>query len=565
MQGAPSHTALEHGAGERSQHEPSPVSWPAIPIGPLPRGWTSLGRAFIQCARANGKREAMTDTRDSSLSYNETLVRSLALGRVLAREVGPSPYVGVLLPPSVPAAVANLALTLRGKIPVNLNYTTGQEVLDASVQQCGITHVVTSRLALGKLGLEPKASLVYLEDVPKKVTPNDKAFAWSVANVVPAPLLGLFLPGLRGSHLDQTATVIFTSGSTGEPKGVMLSHGNVLWNIHQINSHLSLGRDETILGILPFFHSFGFTVTIWTVLCLGKKVVYHFNPLDARIVGNLCEKHGATLMTASPTFMRGYAKKCDREQFKSMRLPVLGAEKLKPELGDEIREKLGIEPLEGYGCTETGPGVAADVPEEKKTPDGRTVWGNRPGTVGIVFPGTLIKTVDPETGADLPRGAEGLVYVKGPQVMKGYLNKPEITARVLRDGWYNTGDLGHQDADGFLTITGRLSRFSKIAGEMVPHERVESAILGVAASEHPQVAVTSVSDAKRGERLVVLYDDLGMTPEEAFRRLATGSMPRLWLPSIDDFLKVDHIPTLATGKVDLREVRRLAAEHAEAR
>ena len=272
-------------------------------------------------------------------------------------------------------------------------------------------------------------------------------------------------------------------------------------------------------------------------------------------MGNLCQKHGVTLLAASPTFMRAYVKKCDAEQFATVRLPILGAEKLKPELGDEIRQKLGIEPLEAYGCTETGPGVAANNPEDITLPDGRMIHANRPGTVGRLFPGTMVKTIDPDTGAELPPGAEGIVLVKGPQIMKGYLGKPEVTARVLKNGWYNTGDLGHLDADGFLTITGRLSRFSKIGGEMVPHERVESAILGAATSEHPHVAVTSLSDPKRGERLVVLYDDLGLPVAEVHKLPARLRQPSPALDSRrDDFVQVDHIPLLGTGKVDLREV-----------
>lgn len=531
---------------------------PDTAMTPLPRSWRSLPRAFLNRARAEWNRVAITDTTDATLTFGEALLRALALGRVLNRSVGTGEYVGVLMPPTTPAAVANLALSLFGKIAVNLNYTTGQEVLDSSIEQCGITHVVTSRRVMSKMPVQPKAELVYLEDVPKRVTKADKVFAGAVGKVVPEALLGLFLPGLRGERPDRTATVIFTSGSTGEPKGVLLTHGNILSNVHQIQQHIELGPEEVVLGILPFFHSFGYTVTLWTVLCLGKKAVYHFNPLDARIVGNLCQKHGVTLLAASPTFMRAYVKKCDREQFATVRLPILGAEKLKPELGAEIREKLGIEPLEAYGCTETGPGVAANVPQTKRTPDGQAVHANRPGTVGMLFPGTMVKTIDPDTGAELPRGAEGLVLVKGPQIMKGYLNKPEVTARVLKDGWYNTGDLGHLDSDGFLTITGRLSRFSKIGGEMVPHERVESAILGVAASEHPHVAVTSVSDPKRGERLVVLYDDLGVGPDEVHKRLLAGSLPRLWLPGVDDFIRVEEIPLLGTGKVDLRAVRSIA-------
>lgn len=532
---------------------------PDTPLPPLPAGWRSLGRAFVQAARAHRDQPAIADSLGAELTYGETLLRALALGRVLSRTVGPNPYVGILLPPSAPAAIANIALTLIGKVPVNLNYTVGQDVLNDCAKQCKLTHTITSKRAADKLGLNPPGEPIYLEEIPRKVTKADKAFAFAAARVVPLPLLGAMLPGLRGERSGRTATVIFTSGSTGEPKGVVLSHGNVLSNVHQVQSQINL-NDEIVLGVLPFFHSFGFTITIWTALLLGFRAIYHISPLDARIVASLTERYGATMVAASPTFMRGFARKAEPGQFKTVRLPVLGAEKLKPEIATELRERLGIEPLEGYGCTETGPVVAVNVPENKRTPNGRIVPGNRPGTVGMPVPGTIIRTIDPDTGDVLPRGAEGIVCVKGPQIMQGYLDRPEITAQVLRDGWYVTGDLGHLDADGFLSITGRLSRFSKIGGEMVPHERVESAILEVAQDEHPHVAVTALPDLKRGERLIVLHTELGLPPTEIFKKLTASSLPKLWLPSADDFVRVDSIPVLATGKVDLRQVRRIAEE-----
>jgi acyl-[acyl-carrier-protein]-phospholipid O-acyltransferase/long-chain-fatty-acid--[acyl-carrier-protein] ligase len=243
-----------------------------------------------------------------------------------------------------------------------------------------------------------------------------------------------------------------------------------------------------------------------------------------------------------------------------MRLPILGAEKLKPELARQIQEALGIVPLEGYGCTETGPVVAVNVPQDVRRPNGTTLHANRPGTVGLPLPGTEVKTVDPDSGADLPRGSEGLIHVRGPQVMPGYLNHPEETAKVLKDGWYNTGDLGAVDEDGFLRITDRLSRFSKIGGEMVPHQGVEAEILELTGKDESHVAVTSLPDPKRGERLVVLYTDLGEEPESVCRRLGGTSLPKLWLPGADAFLQVESLPVLGTGKLDLRRMREIARE-----
>jgi acyl-[acyl-carrier-protein]-phospholipid O-acyltransferase/long-chain-fatty-acid--[acyl-carrier-protein] ligase len=360
--------------------------------------------------------------------------------------------------------------------------------------------------------------------------------------------------------LDRPATVIFTSGSTGDPKGVVLSHANVLSNVHQIDAQLNLLPDEVLVGILPFFHSFGYTIAIWTALLLGKRVIYHFSPLDSRVIDDLIEKNSATLIAASPTFMRTYVERAKPGQLDSLVHTILGSERLKPELAEVLAAKLSREPLEGYGCTELSPVVSVNVHGNITTPDGRTVPGNRHGTTGRPLPGTAIKTTDPETGAGLPRGTEGLVWVKGPQVMMGYLNRPEATAKVLKDGWYCTGDIGFQDVDGFLKLTGRQSRFAKIGGEMVPLEAVEAAIQEATGAGENAVAVTTVPDMKRGERLAVLYTDLSMTPDQVCHKLGAGPMAKLWIPSPRDFAKVDEIPCLAVGKRDLRRLKELAAE-----
>jgi acyl-[acyl-carrier-protein]-phospholipid O-acyltransferase / long-chain-fatty-acid--[acyl-carrier-protein] ligase len=528
------------------------------PLSPMPAEWRSLSHAFVKQARIHTSRVAMRDSTGAKLTYGETFLRAAVLSRVLKRELGSEEYVGLILPPMVPSAVANLALNLLGKIPVNLNFTTNQAMVDSAVEQCGIRQVITSARVLEKCQIQPKAQQILLEDVPARVKLSDKLWGAAVSRLVPESALGKFLPGLASRGLDDLATVIFTSGSTGEPKGVMLSHRNILSNVHQIEEQIHLHDNEVILGILPFFHSFGFTVGLWTPLALGKSVVYHFNPLDARTIGKLCEDHNVTLIAGTPSFTRFYLKNCGPEQFRTLTHLLLGAEKLKPETYRDINQTLGIEPMEGYGTTELSPVVAVNIPAEMNLGEGRTIYGNRPGTVGIPVPGTSVKTVSPDTGEDLPKGAEGLICVKGPQVMVGYLNKPEATAKVLRDGWYSTGDLGYVDPDGFLKITDRLSRFSKVAGEMVPHVGVESAIMEATGVDEHHVAVTSIPDPKHGERLCVLYTDLGVTPDEVHRRLMAAGVPRLWIPSVRDFIRIEQIPITGTGKIDLRTLRELA-------
>jgi acyl-[acyl-carrier-protein]-phospholipid O-acyltransferase/long-chain-fatty-acid--[acyl-carrier-protein] ligase len=534
---------------------------PDRPLGPLPSSWRSVQRVFVQEARELWSKPTMCDSTGVSLTYGETLTRALALGRVLARLLGPTPRVGIMVPPTVPGAVANIAVSLWGKVPINLNYTASQATVDASIDQAGITHVITSAKVLDRFKIRPKGTLILLEEVRGQVRLVDKIVAAAAARVVPQFALGAFVPGLRGDRLDDVATIVFTSGSTGEPKGVVLSQRNILSNVCQVEEHVHLLPDEVLLGILPFFHSFGFTITIWTALCLGKKVVYHVNPTDARLIGKLCEQHQVTLLTSTPSFTRFYLKSCEPSQFRWLTHLILGAEKLKPELAADIQRILGIEPMEGYGCTELSPVVAVNVPREIELNDGRKVHGNRLGTVGRPVPGTAIKTVDPDTGADLPAGAVGVIAVKGPQVMVGYLGRPDLTAAVIKDGWYITGDLGFVDADGFLKITDRISRFSKIAGEMIPHLGVESAIMEATGVDEHHVAVTGVPDPKHGERLCVIYTDLGMAPAALHHRLAAGPMPKVWLPSVRDFIHVDELPITATGKLDLRRLKEIAVAH----
>jgi acyl-[acyl-carrier-protein]-phospholipid O-acyltransferase/long-chain-fatty-acid--[acyl-carrier-protein] ligase len=512
----------------------------------------------VQEARKHWYENAVSDGTGARLPYGQTLVRSAVLGRFLARTVGEDSYVGILLPPMVPSAVVNLALVLQGKIPVNLNYTAGQGMIDSAISQCGIRHVITSAKVLDRFRVRPQSTLLLLEDLAKQIPWSDKLAGALLSQMVRYHILDGGFPGLTRLNLDSVATVIFTSGSTGDPKGVVLSHRNILSNVRQVEEQVHLAPDEVVLGILPFFHSFGFTVTIWTALALGKKVVYHHSPLDSRTIGKLCEEHKVTLIAGTPSFTRFYIKSCLAEQFKTVTHLILGAEKLKPELYRDLARWLNIEPMEGYGTTELSPVVAVNVPVPMVLPDGREVHGNRPGTVGLPLPGTSIKTVDPETGEDLPPGVCGVIAVKGPQVMVGYLNRPEATAKVIKDGWYITGDLGYVDPDGFLKITDRMSRFSKIAGEMVPHLGVESAIMEVTGVDEHHVAVTGLPDSKHGERICVLHTDLGMSPDDVYKALLAKGIPRLWIPSVCDFIPVDEIPITGTGKVDLRRLRELA-------
>jgi acyl-[acyl-carrier-protein]-phospholipid O-acyltransferase/long-chain-fatty-acid--[acyl-carrier-protein] ligase len=330
------------------------------------------------------------------------------------------------------------------------------------------------------------------------------------------------------------------------------------------------GPGDAILGILPFFHSFGYTVTLWTALLSGARAVYHANPLEAKVIGELCAKYRVTITIATPTFYQAYLRRCTPEQFAHVRLAMSGAQRLGQGLADAWRARFGSVLMEGYGCTELSPVVSANLPSPEGTPPRHCLF--EPGTIGRPVPGVAVRVVDPESRVPRNEGEEGLIEAKGPNVMQGYLGEPERTAEVLRDGWYSTGDIGVLDRRGFLRITDRLSRFSKIGGEMVPHGRIEEALQEIAfrkagltadeelepSEEVPEVAVAAVEHETRGEELVVLYTSLPFPATELAEALAETDLPRLFQPKAANYFSVPEIPKLGTGKVDLRGLKQLA-------
>jgi acyl-[acyl-carrier-protein]-phospholipid O-acyltransferase/long-chain-fatty-acid--[acyl-carrier-protein] ligase len=517
-----------------------------------------------QCKARKWSRK-IVDSTGTALSGGALLARMLALRSLFLREVLGSDerFVGVLLPPSAPGVVVNGMLPLAGRIPVNLNYTATQEIINHCIRQAGIRHIITSRRFCEKFSFQLEAELVYLEDLPEKITRVDKAKAALQAYATPSFWLERLL-GLLTLKGDDILTVIFTSGSTGQPKGVMLTYDNIGHNVHAIEACVQLTSRDVLLGVLPLFHSFGFAVTLWTVLGLDVGGCYHFSPLDAKIVGKLCRATQATILLCTPTFLRGYVRRCPPEDFKSLEVVVVGAEKMPAELFEQFEKTFGVRPAEGYGTTELSPLVSVNIPAN------RAVGGSRDGlcegSVGRPVPQVEAKIVDPESGQPLPSGTAGMLLIRGPNVMKGYLGQPELTAKVLHDGWYTTGDIAYLDAGGFIHITGRLSRFSKIGGEMVPHGKIEEELLRLVASSEQGVplAVTAVPDEKKGERLVVLHLPMSHSPEELCKALAGAGFPNLWIPSPDAFVEVAEIPVLGTGKLDLRGIKRLASEKCKA-
>lgn len=518
-------------------------------------------RRFLRAARAVPWKKKVADSSGVELRGLSLLTAGLMLRRVLRREVlsRDEPNVGVLLPPSVGGVVVNAALALDRRTAVNLNYTLSSELLNHCIRTAGLKHVLTSRRVLERFSFDLEAEIVCLEDVRPKIRLRDKLASLAAALFVPSFVLERVLR-LHTIDPEDVLTIIFTSGSTGKPKGVMLTHRNVGSNVTAFDQILHLRRTDVLCGILPLFHSFGYTTTLWSALQLMPKVIYHYSPLEPRPVGNLCRKHRATILVATPTFLRSYIRRCDPEDFATLEVLITGAEKLPPEVADAFEEKFGIRPLEGYGTTELSPVVSSNIPASRVA----CGWfaASKPGTVGRPIPGVAVKIKDLETDEDLGLGQPGMLWVKGPNVMKGYLHEPEQTADVIRDGWYRTGDLAQLDADGFVTITGRLSRFSKIAGEMVPHLAVEEQIGKVEQSGEEDAltfAVTGVPDEKKGERLVVLFTRLRNSPDAIVRALQESDLPPLWIPSPDSFYRVEAVPVLGTGKLDLKAIKDLAA------
>jgi acyl-[acyl-carrier-protein]-phospholipid O-acyltransferase/long-chain-fatty-acid--[acyl-carrier-protein] ligase len=394
--------------------------------------------------------------------------------------------------------------------------------------------------------------MVFLEDLRKAISPLDRIRALTMARLLPVGILARRYG--HGRTAQDTATVIFSSGSTGVPKGVILTHANVLANLDGLAQVFSVTGSDCVIGVLPFFHSFGFTGTLWFPLLQGCGVAYHPNPMDAKAIGELAEAHRGSLLISTPTFCASYVRRCTRAQFAHLRYAIVGAEKLREQVATAFEAAFGLPLLEGYGCTEMSPVVSVNRPDVAA--EGGQQVGRKFGSVGHPIPGVSAKVVDQDTGEGPLIGRDGLLLVKGPNLMAGYLGQPERTAEVLRDGWYVTGDIARIDEDGFIFITDRLSRFSKIGGEMVPHLKIEdaiNAILGEACA-----AVTAVPDAAKGERLVAFYAKADVPPDLLWQRLGETPLPRLWLPRKDSLIPIEAIPTLGTGKVDLRRLKHLA-------
>src|SRR5262245_41867322 len=421
----------------------------------------TLGARFIRTAKRQLASFCMADSTGRELTFGRALVGSLLLSRTIRRLPRQSRYVGLLLPASVGGALANIGTAIAGRIPVNLNFTAGHDAMAAAIERCGIRTIVTSKTFLAKAGIETVPGMIFLEDLLAATSGLLKALVLAAARLLPATLVErIFCEPVDPEGL---ATVVFSSGSTGVPKGVMLTHRNILANIDSVNDAFELTSADVMIGVLPFFHSFGFTGTLWFPMITGFGVAYHPNPTDAKTIGEISERYKGTLIISTPTFCAAYIRKIRPEQFVHLRYAIVGAEKLREPTASAFLEKFELPLLEGYGCTEMAPIVSVNLPGH----DTAGVPRARPGTVGRPLPRVQAQVVDAATFEGPLLNTDGLLLLRGPNQMLGYLDDPEATRKTLRDGWYITGDIAAIDSDGFIRITDRLSRFSKIAGEMV--------------------------------------------------------------------------------------------------
>ena len=524
-----------------------------------------LGQALLRGIKRCGTRASVIDGMDGSeLTYDKVLAAALALSQYIKKETN-APRIGIVLPPGKAAMIANLAVVLAGRIPVNLNFTAGKAAIESAMRQSGIDRILTVDLVVRKMQefpWFPMRQLILIERVMPEL--KFSAIKWGLlARFLPPAVLGSLL-GLPEHGGEAEAMLLFTSGSSGEPKGVVLSHRNLLANVTQFGLRIGLGPGDKALGCLPLFHSFGVTVTLLWVLLDGIGLVTYPSPLDVPKLAGLIEKHRISLLLTTPTFLRGYLRKAKREQLESLSLIVTGAEKLPSSLAAAFKQTFGKDVMEGYGLTETSPASNVNLPTLAEPADGREVLpSHRPGSVGQLLPGLAVRITDALTEEPLRLDQQGIIWFKGANVFSGYLNQPRRTEEVLRDGWLRTGDLGRLDQDGFLFIEGRLSRFSKIGGEMVPHEAIEEHInraLGLEGEDQRKIAVVGVPDPDKGEALVLLSTVAGETYNQELIQLRYAlldrGVPALWIPK--KVLRVSEIPVLASGKMDLRKCEELA-------
>lgn len=526
----------------------------------------SLAMALLEGLRKHGAKNRIIDgADDTEMSYDRVMAIAIAFSKFIRQETD-KPRVAIVLPPGKAGFIANLAVLFAGKTPVNLNFTASHDAIKSTVRQSGVDRFITADPFVRKVSgfpWPPNRELILVErELPAL---KKQIVKWSVlTKILPPRVIGWRL-GLHRRKGDDEALLLFTSGSSGEPKGVPLTHRNVLSNVCQFATRLEVPFGSSILGSLPLFHSFGCTVTLWFPVLEGLNLVTYPNPVDTKRNSELIALHQINILLATPTFLRGYMKRIDPAQLASLKLVVTGAEKLPRSLAKAFEEKFRILPQEGYGLTETSPATNVNLPDPHPEPGAVMIPSARGGSVGQMLQGIALRLTDPATDKVVPLNRQGIIWFKGPNVFTGYLGNPKLSEAVLKEGWFRTGDVGRMDDDGFLYIEGRISRFSKIAGEMVPHETVEAAVnkvLGLDSEAERKVAVVGVPDEQKGEAIVLLSTIAGPAVEQECidlrYRLLDEGLPSLWCPR--QIMFVPEIPVLASGKLDIKACEEFAKQ-----
>src|SRR5438094_1145223 len=495
----------------------------------------------------------------TKLSRAKLLGAAAALSRHLRKEF-PDERIAIVLPASKGSMLANLAVTLAGKVPIDLNFTIGRAANESCCKRANLRVAISATQFMERLKDFPwPEHVLKLDELMPRMT-RQIVLWWMISILVPTRLL-LRLLSIPKAGGHTVAVLLFTSGTTGEPKGVVISHRNLVGNVSQFRQLLDATKHDAILASLPFFHTFGSTVTLWYPLIEGVRIVTYPNPLEAAKNAALIERYKLMLLLATPTFLRGYLRKAEPDQLRSLRLVITGAEKLPLDLAKNFEERFNQRVFEGYGLTETSPVVSVNLPEPQPTKPGEHVQpSSRLGSVGKMAPGIAAEIREPETDRKLSLHETGMLWLRGVNIFEGYLRDPERTADGLQDGWLKTGDLGRFDEDGFLYIEGRLSRFSKIGGEMVPHESIEHKIvdlLDLSGKDERMVAIVGVQDKAKGEALVLL-SAVDVDLPQLRKQLHESGISNLWIPK--RLQRVEVIPVLASGKLDLKKCNELAVD-----
>ena len=540
-----------------SNHPSSFAEWQDYPskLDPIHVAW-------LKSAKKSKTAFAVADIEGVEISHKKFLTGVLLFSKKI-ESYSPEQNIGLLLPSSGGGAIASIAILSLGKTLVNLNFTAGKKALSSAAKQAEVKHIYTSRKFLDKMSergmnLEsyfPESKLLMLEDIKEEISTLSRISTLLKAIILPVSMIQKSY--FKNVSMNDTAAILFSSGSEGSPKGVELSHSNIAANAKQAAIELGAVESDVIMSTLPTFHAFGFAITTLMPLSEGIPIVCHADPKDVSTIASGIQKYSGTILVGTPTFLRMYtvSKKVTPESIQSLRLVVAGAEKLRSEVRDGFEAKFKMSVYEGYGTTETSPGASVNLPDIQSPFKLR----NRPGTVGKAFSGTEFRIVDPDSLDPIPTGQDGLILIGGPQIMKGYLKMPEKTAEVIEliDGyrWYRTGDKGHLDEDGFLTIVDRYSRFAKIGGEMISLTTVEEEILDACNDKDLEIAATCLPDQRKGEKIVLLATtDIDKVALKKI--LSDAKINPLYHPS--NVLNVDEIPKLGSGKTDFSATKKIA-------